>query len=271
MKEDIGSCNRFVKEYFGDKNRGYGQQIVEVFHKLRVQKFKDPYGPAKEQFEGTGSYGNGAAMRTAPIALFCHKNYEELLDTARKCAELTHTHKQGYTGAILQSLGRFNIEEVNPHLHGRRMENHIGKTTPSSPERDSNTDLPVLGNLAQHISSALANHATKLKLWYRFQNNYGLDNYTCLIYLALGISLILNLTNIVYLPIYSPQVDDPFRRTLQYAISLGGDTDTIASMAGAIAGAFYGYEAINTSLQKHCELLDQVVKYADDLFKLISA
>nr|CAD7392260.1 unnamed protein product [Timema cristinae] len=67
------------------------------------------------------------------------------------------------------------------------------------------------------------------------------------------------------------QVDDPFRRTLQYAISLGGDTDTIASMAGAIAGAFYGYEAINTSLQKHCELLDQVVKYADDLFKLISA
>nr|CAD7587081.1 unnamed protein product [Timema genevievae] len=102
MKEDIGSCNRFVKEYFGDKNRGYGQQIVEVFHKLRVQKFKDPYGPAKEQFEGTGSYGNGAAMRTAPIALFCHKNYEELLDTARKCAELTHTHKQGYNGAILQ-------------------------------------------------------------------------------------------------------------------------------------------------------------------------
>nr|CAD7458106.1 unnamed protein product [Timema tahoe] len=168
MKEDIGSCNRFVKEYFGDKNRGYGQQIVEVFHKLRVRKFKDPYGPAKEQFEGTGSYGNGAAMRTAPIALFCHKNYEELLDTARKCAELTHTHKQGYNGAILQ-------------------------------------------------------------------------------------------------------VDDPFRRTLQYAISLGGDTDTIASMAGAIAGAFYGYEAINTSLQKHCELLDQVIKYADDLFKLISA
>nr|CAD7399080.1 unnamed protein product [Timema poppensis] len=102
MKEDIGSCNRFVKEYFGDKNRGYGQQIVEVFHKLRVQKFIDPYGPAKEQFEGTGSYGNGAAMRTAPIALFCHKNYEELLDTARKCAELTHTHKQGYNGAILQ-------------------------------------------------------------------------------------------------------------------------------------------------------------------------
>nr|CAD7446713.1 unnamed protein product [Timema bartmani] len=30
------------------------------------------------------------------------------------------------------------------------VENHLGKTTPSSPDRDSNLDLPVLGGLAQH-------------------------------------------------------------------------------------------------------------------------
>nr|CAD7449461.1 unnamed protein product [Timema bartmani] len=30
------------------------------------------------------------------------------------------------------------------------MLNHLGKTTPSSPDRDSNLDLPVLGGLAQH-------------------------------------------------------------------------------------------------------------------------
>nr|CAD7605272.1 unnamed protein product [Timema genevievae] len=47
-------------------------------------------------------------------------------------------------------LGRLNIEEVNPHLRGGRVENHSGKTTPSSPDRDSNLDLPVLGGLAQH-------------------------------------------------------------------------------------------------------------------------
>nr|CAD7458645.1 unnamed protein product [Timema tahoe] len=41
-------------------------------------------------------------------------------------------------------------EEVNPHLRGGRVENHLGKTTPSSPDRDSNLDLPVLGGLAQH-------------------------------------------------------------------------------------------------------------------------
>nr|CAD7410508.1 unnamed protein product [Timema poppensis] len=42
------------------------------------------------------------------------------------------------------------LEEVNPHLRGGRVENHIGKTTPISPDRDSNLDLPVLSSRAQH-------------------------------------------------------------------------------------------------------------------------
>nr|CAD7264984.1 unnamed protein product [Timema shepardi] len=39
-------------------------------------------------------------------------------------------------------------QEVNPHLRGGRVENHLGKTTPSSPDRDSNLDLPVLSSRA---------------------------------------------------------------------------------------------------------------------------
>nr|CAD7428725.1 unnamed protein product [Timema monikensis] len=42
------------------------------------------------------------------------------------------------------------LKEVNPHLRGGRVENHLGKTTPSSPDRDSNLDIPVLSSLAQH-------------------------------------------------------------------------------------------------------------------------
>nr|CAD7569194.1 unnamed protein product [Timema californicum] len=42
------------------------------------------------------------------------------------------------------------LEEVNPHLRGGRVENHLGNTTPSSPDRDSNLDLPVLSSRAQH-------------------------------------------------------------------------------------------------------------------------
>nr|CAD7399321.1 unnamed protein product [Timema poppensis] len=42
------------------------------------------------------------------------------------------------------------MQEVSPHLRGGRVENHLGKTTPSSPDRDSNLDLLVLGSRAQH-------------------------------------------------------------------------------------------------------------------------
>nr|CAD7264436.1 unnamed protein product [Timema shepardi] len=47
-------------------------------------------------------------------------------------------------------IGMAELEEVNPHLRGGRVENHLGKPTPSSPDRDSNLDLPVLSSRAQH-------------------------------------------------------------------------------------------------------------------------
>nr|CAD7425928.1 unnamed protein product [Timema monikensis] len=47
-------------------------------------------------------------------------------------------------------IGKGELEEVNPHLRGERVENHLGKTTPSSPDQDSNLDLPVLSSRAQH-------------------------------------------------------------------------------------------------------------------------
>nr|CAD7426959.1 unnamed protein product [Timema monikensis] len=47
-------------------------------------------------------------------------------------------------------IGKVELEEVNPHLRGGREENYLRKTTPSSPDRDSNLDLPVLSSRAQH-------------------------------------------------------------------------------------------------------------------------
>nr|CAD7259035.1 unnamed protein product [Timema shepardi] len=47
-------------------------------------------------------------------------------------------------------IGKVELEEVNPHLRGGRVENHLGKTTLSSPDRDSNLDLPVLSSRAQY-------------------------------------------------------------------------------------------------------------------------
>lgn len=53
-----------------------------------------------------------------------------------------------------------------------------------------------------------------------------------------------------------------------FQISLGGDTDTIGSMTGAIAGAFYGEEKISNNLLQHCEASEEFKVLGDKLFEV---
>lgn len=56
------------------------------------------------------------------------------------------------------------------------------------------------------------------------------------------------------------------RRTLEYAITLGGDTDTIASMAGSICGALYGEKVISENILAHCEGFEDIKTMAVELY-----
>nr|CAD7575658.1 unnamed protein product [Timema californicum] len=50
-------------------------------------------------------------------------------------------------------IEKVELEEVNPHLRGGRVENNLGprpRPPPSSPNRDSDIDFPVLSSRAQH-------------------------------------------------------------------------------------------------------------------------
>lgn len=68
-----------TKEFFDDPRRGYGPSIGTVFSKLKNSGFAEVYGPAKEQFKGQGSCGNGSAMRISPVGLFGYKDEETLI------------------------------------------------------------------------------------------------------------------------------------------------------------------------------------------------
>lgn len=61
--------SRFAQEYKKDPDRGYGAGVITVFKKLLSPKCRDVYEPARAQFNGKGSYGNGGAMRVAGISL----------------------------------------------------------------------------------------------------------------------------------------------------------------------------------------------------------
>nr|CAD7424666.1 unnamed protein product [Timema monikensis] len=60
------------------------------------------------------------------------------------------TKKNKKSDSEKENISVVEIEAVNPHLRGGRVENHLGKTTPSSPDRDSNLDLLILSSRAQH-------------------------------------------------------------------------------------------------------------------------
>lgn len=61
-------------------------------------------------------------------------------------------------------------------------------------------------------------------------------------------------------------VNKSFEELIPFAISLGGDTDTIASMAGAIAGAYFGHDSIPEEWTVCCEGASRISSLADSLY-----
>jgi poly(ADP-ribose) glycohydrolase ARH3 len=72
----------FVETYFLEPWRGYGDHVITVFKRLRIETLEDITLPAREQFDGSGSYGNGAAMRVSPLSLFYHNNVDKLKEVS---------------------------------------------------------------------------------------------------------------------------------------------------------------------------------------------
>lgn len=117
----------FVKEYFISPKRGYGAGVTELFHQLKRDNFKDVVEPANCQFGGRGSYGNGAAMRVSPVALYCiNKSEDFLIDLVRRTSEVTHSNVIGVNGAILQALAIHQNLKTEPN-HDLDVKNYVDK------------------------------------------------------------------------------------------------------------------------------------------------
>lgn len=87
----------FANRFDRDPDRGYGSGAVRLL--VRVAEGMDWREVAPSLFEG-GSWGNGGAMRAAPIGGFFWGDPERAAAEARKTAEITHAHPEGQAGAI---------------------------------------------------------------------------------------------------------------------------------------------------------------------------
>ena len=70
--------------------------------------------------------------------------------------------------------------------------------------------------------------------------------------------------------LYCFLVSADFEQTIVRAVRMGGDTDTIAAMAGALAGARYGLGDIPT-IWSGVEARDHLIDLADQLFERVEA
>jgi len=209
--EDI--ANKFSQRC--DLTRGYGIGTIKAVRGLRA-------GAAWHQvsrivFE-KGSFGNGAAMRVSPVGLFFHHDLEALRRAAMDQANVTHTHPLGQWGAVMQGscVGLALLQDPKKPLNREDILIELREILWPGPVEYQKAlnemgDIFILGKRieAREIARLLGNG---------IEAHRSVPSAACL---ALT---------------YSPDFQDAIRA----AIGLGGDTDTIAGMVGAIVGAHVG-------------------------------
>ena len=165
---------------FGRKhpNAGYGPS----FYTWMLSSEDKPYN----------SWGNGSAMRVSPVG-FAFDSVEDVLDEAKRSAEVTHNHPEGIKGAQATALTIFLAR--------------AGKG-----KRD------IKKEIAKRFGYDLDRSVEEIRA------HYGFD-VSCQGSVPESIIAFLESEN--------------FEDTVRKGISLGGDSDTIACIAGGIAQAFY--------------------------------
>lgn len=151
-------AQNIVIEYRKNVRRNYGRGAISIFEKWQKTNFTDILLPAKQLFNGMGSSGNGAAMRIAPIAHFCHnRDVADVITLARKSAELTHTNKQAIIGCQLQALAihqllrRTNADPVDSAQFLQQLETDL-----MTVGTDNNTELQAYRNKINDVKRLLA-------------------------------------------------------------------------------------------------------------------
>jgi ADP-ribosylglycohydrolase len=91
-------ARRFGLRYQESSSRGYGSSMHTLLPQLA--RGADWRTATRALFQGEGSYGNGAAMRVAPVGAYFADDLDAVIANARASAEVTHAHPEAIAGAI---------------------------------------------------------------------------------------------------------------------------------------------------------------------------
>jgi len=215
-------AQRFSQSYHW--TRGYGPGAAKILKRIRAGQ---PWQQASVSVYREGSFGNGGAMRAPALGLFYAQAPEsELVAAARACAQVTHAHPFACAAAALIAL-----------------------CTALASKNQSTT--AIMERLLLHASSAEFNRRLNIaNQWLRLPETILPKRAAS--ELGHGIAALDSCVTAIFVALKLREHD--FDTLLAYTIKLGGDVDTIASMACAIWGAANGFNKIPSA---HVQRLEQ--------------
>ena len=226
----------FIRNYELEPWRGYGPGPPNIFCMIRAGEAWDK---AAEKLYHGGSYGNGSAMRIAPLAVFYHNDLVMLREVAYRSSRITHSHELGKEGAALQAYAVALAVELEP-----------GKAF------SSQEFLSKLSELVQHEAYKQKLAGTGILLGEADKAKVVAD-------LGNGVEAFNSVPTAIYSFLSHP---DSLKEAILFAVSLGGDTDTIAAMTGAIAGAYLGIDAVPSKWRLKLENREYIEELAAVLY-----
>jgi len=213
-----GLLERFCRAYEPWRHYGPGVRLIlESFPKAR-ERWMDLATAMFPQ----GSYGNGSAMRAAPIGLFLHNDLAGLMETVRITSVVTHLHHLAVQGATLQAtaVATATRGELDPVRFLGTLKIALGQF------EERGEDTSVYRKALAQIMAGIAKKVPPEKMVAILGNGIKAQE-------AVPMAIYCFLAN-----------RDSFEKAVEAAIFLGGDTDTIGSMTGAISGAALGEGSI---------------------------
>jgi ADP-ribosylglycohydrolase len=184
--------------------------------------------------KGEMTAGNGAAMRIAPLAFHLDPAIAEQRQIIRDVCRITHHSEESYVGAlaIVVAIRALAFDSSTP----AELLTHVLNSLPDSRVRDRLGEMDQLPR-----DSIIADVATRFG-----SSGYVVDSVPLALFGARSIDRF------------------PFDVLLRNVIEAGGDTDTIASMTGQIAGAWLGTSGIAQNLIGSISNADEIERIVDE-------
>jgi ADP-ribosylglycohydrolase len=184
-----------------------------------------------------GAEGNGSAMRAAPLGLLFRDRHDLLIEAACVDAQITHRSKEAEEGSIAVALA------VSYLANGIARQDLIQEVTKYLTESEVKRGLLKADFYARTGGLGVA-EALRL----------------------IGTSA--RVTHTVPAAMAAFLLTKSYKEAILAAIRAGGDTDTTAAVTGALAGAYYGREAIlQTDLHTQLEKWEELAQLDDELYR----